>query len=62
MGAGMLAHLMVWYSLWLMSSFAGFAQPGGMFRLNRRGFDAASFLEEDADHVQSLPARVALGP
>jgi hypothetical protein len=24
--------------------------------LNRPGFDAASFLEEDVDHVQALPA------
>jgi len=27
--------------------------------LNRLGFDAASFLEEDAHHVQALPRRAA---
>jgi hypothetical protein len=27
--------------------------------MNRHGFDAASFLEEDVDHVQALPARAA---
>ncbi|BDB61047.1 hypothetical protein RDE2_28410 [Rhodococcus sp. RDE2] len=27
--------------------------------VNRLGFDAASFLEEDAHHVQALPRRAA---
>ena len=27
--------------------------------LNRPGFDAASFFEEDADHAQALPRRAA---
>jgi hypothetical protein len=42
----------------------GYKRPGWEGRpsplgspLNRLGFDAASFLEEDADHVQALPVK-----
>jgi hypothetical protein len=29
--------------------------------MHRSGFDAASFCEKDADHVQALPGRAHLG-
>ena len=38
---------------------AGEALDVGTASLNRPGFDAASFLEKDADHAQQVPRRTA---